>query len=65
MRVLGNPGWSFSYFVADLKPFVMEEINALLEELNGLYQNIANHALDHIHSKLVRTRFLATTDPLL
>merc|ERR1712137_322662 len=29
---------------------VLEEINGLLDELDGLYNNIANQALDHIHS---------------
>merc|ERR1712137_143740 len=34
----------------DLKNLVLEEINGLLDELDGLYNNIANQALDHIHS---------------
>merc|ERR1712110_107032 len=33
-----------------LKSIVLEEINHLLEELDGLHQSIVNQALDHIHA---------------
>ena len=37
----------------ELKSGVLEGINDLLEELDGLYQTISNQALEHIHSKSV------------
>lgn len=34
-----------------LKPHFIQVVNELMDEVEGIYTNIANQALDHIHSK--------------
>lgn len=47
-----------------MKQVIIQCINEFIDELETLYVNISNQALDHIHSRFVSTHFLATTTAL-